>query len=253
MYLPNRASSSAKTLSKIALFGVCVIGTLACVDDVDPYSPSEPFPRSLHSLAPPVIEGETRIAAGDSEVEIDVQPLEFNHSIHAGVQAIDGTTGLDMDCQYCHSGARRSPAAGVPPTQVCWNCHNSIDPAGREALTTLEEYCEPLAGTTACQSETPIPWRRVHDLPDFVTFNHSMHVRANNPGVEVPEGEVDQRVQCQECHGEMQEQTVAHRESNLLMGWCLDCHESHESINENYGTEAELRRAELKDCYTCHK
>jgi hypothetical protein len=246
MHLPNRAYSSAKTLSKISLLGAVVFGTLACVEDVDPYSESEPFPRSLHSLAPPVFEGETRVAAGESEVEIDGQPLAFNHSIHAGVQAVDGTTGLEMDCQYCHSGARRSPAAGVPPTQVCWNCHNSIDPAGREALATLEQYCEPAAGTTDCQGDTPIPWTRVHDLPDFVTFNHSMHVRAN-------ENDQNQRVECQECHGNMEEQTVANRESSLLMGWCLDCHENHESINENYGTDAELRRAELKDCYTCHK
>ena len=98
--------------------------------------------------------------------------------------------------------------------------------------------------------QQPIPWQKVHDLPDFVHFTHKRHVKAG--------------LECQECHGEVQDtMTVAYRVSELTMGWCLNCHESHPSIQENHCAElaegevtcdeAELRRAEIKDCYTCHK
>jgi hypothetical protein len=249
--------------NKILLSGL-VIGTFACVSDTEPYSADEPFPRGLHSLAPPA--GADHVTAGDTTLGevVESQPLEFNHAIHAG-KVDDG--GMEMECTYCHSNARRSPSAGVPATQVCWNCHKSIDasvsvnedrnvkneetgamernPSGKGALEKLVEYCGASLGMPTCTNTEPIPWTKVHDLPDFVHFNHSMHIR---PGVD---GEP--RVDCAECHGAMEEKTVAERESSLLMGWCLDCHKEHPSIDENYGTKSELRRAELKDCYTCHK
>lgn len=246
MRLSTRTFGPVKSLKLQMFAGLLSIGTLGCVDNVDPYSPEEPFPQSLHSLAPPVFEGESRVVAGETAVELDTQPLEFNHAIHAGAVGEGGEGGLGMDCQFCHSGARRSESAGVPPTQVCWNCHVAIDPAGRPALATLEQYCDAPEGSRTCEGDEPIPWVKVHDLPDFVHFDHSAHVRAN-------ENNTDQRVECSECHGAMEEQGVANRESSLLMGWCLDCHENHPSVNENHGAQAELRRAELKDCYTCHK
>ena len=92
-----------------------------------------------------------------------------------------------------------------------------------------------------------VPWIKVHDLPDFVYFSHKRHVKSG--------------VACQECHGEIQaDHTVARRVGELTMGWCLNCHESHPSIDENYCgedkkgcAEAELRRTEIKDCWNCHK
>jgi hypothetical protein len=245
------------------LFGLA-IGTFGCVSDTEPYSADEPFPRGIHSLGPP--SGVDYVASGHTtlgEVVLE-QPLAFNHAIHAGAEE-DG--GMEMECTYCHSNARRSTSAGVPATQVCWNCHKMIDPSvsvnedrnvenaetgamernasGKGALETLAEYCGASMGMPTCTSTEPIPWRRVHDLPDFVHFNHSMHIR---PGVD---GEP--RVECSECHGPMETRTVAERENSLLMGWCLGCHKTHPSVDENYGTKSELRRAELKDCYTCHK
>ncbi|HHO49750.1 MAG TPA: hypothetical protein ENK18_02495, partial [Deltaproteobacteria bacterium] len=106
----------------------------------------------------------------------------------------------------------------------------------------------------------PIPWKKVHDLPDYVHFSHKRHVRGG--------------VDCTECHGQIKLQgeyeivpiandpkartyrkveDVMIREATLQMGWCLGCHQHHPSINENYGDKADLRRAELKDCWTCHK
>jgi hypothetical protein len=107
----------------------------------------------------------------------------------------------------------------------------------------------------------PIAWKKVHDLPDYVHFTHKRHVQAG--------------VDCTECHGQVGLQgqvstwseddghgstkqvtgirNVMVRETSLQMGWCLDCHATHPSIDENYGEQSHLRRAELKDCWTCHK
>ena len=237
---------------------------LGCQTDPEPYSADEAFPKGQHILFPPsdadhVVAGHTTLGEF-----VEEQPLAFNHAIHAGAVE-DG--GMEMECTYCHSTARHSSSAGVPSTQGCWNCHKMIDPSvslnedrnwtnpetdavernasGKEALETLNEYCGTSMGMPTCTSETPIPWTRVHDLPDFVHFNHSMHIRDGADG--------EKRVECEECHGDMAKRTVAERENSLLMGWCLECHQDHPSVDENYGTQSELRRAELKDCYTCHK
>lgn len=188
------------------------------------------FPLDDHSLLPPdKSEGKWRTSVGSFQQPTDEQPLAFNHSIHAGAVA-DG--GMGMDCQYCHSNARKTKHAGVPGVQVCWNCHKMVDPTGRPPLEKLKEYQA---------SGEPIPWVKVHDLPDFVHFDHSRHVQGG--------------VQCTECHADMSKETVAVRKQTMTMemGWCLDCHAEHPSVDTNYGVQAELRRAELKDCYTCHK
>ncbi|MEC7240240.1 MAG: cytochrome c3 family protein [Myxococcota bacterium] len=239
---------------------------LGCQMDPEPYTADEAFPKGQHILFPPA--GADHVTAGHTTLGdpdyIEEQPLMFNHAIHSGAVE-DG--GMGMECTYCHSTARHSASAGIPSTQGCWNCHKQINPAlsmnddrnwtnpetgevernasGKGALETLDEYCGAEMGTPTCVNEDPIPWNRVHDLPDFSHFNHSMHVRLGADG--------EPRVECQECHGAMQEKMVAERVSSLLMGWCLECHQDHPSVDENYGTQSELRRAELKDCYTCHK
>jgi hypothetical protein len=220
----------------LPLFGALV----ACDVDYADSSDSVPFPRDVHSLLPP--EGGDRVAVGVVTSPVDSQPLAFNHAIHAGTVE-DG--GMALDCQYCHSNARKAPGAGVPATQVCWNCHKMVDSTDRPVLEQLAELCGASMGMPACTSENPIPWNRVHDLPDFVHFNHAAHIRRNADG--------EPQVKCQECHGAMETRSVAERENTLLMGWCLQCHKSHPAVNERYGVDAELRRAELKDCYTCHK
>lgn len=229
-----------KGLTREFVAAAVLLFVAGCNVDKADTSDTQPFPREGHSLLPPE-EGE-RLAGGVVEPTLDTQPIEFNHAIHAG-SVEDG--GMGMDCLYCHSNARRSPAAGVPATQVCWNCHKMVDSTDRPALEKLAEYCGASQGMPTCTNSEPIPWNRVHDLPDFVNFNHAAHIRMNADG--------EPQVKCQECHGAMETKTVAERESTLLMGWCLQCHKSHPAVNERYGTDAELRRAELKDCYTCHK
>jgi len=193
----------------------------------------EAFPRELHYLVPPPVPflsdphrsvDTEHVAYGavDPNEELQ-QPIAYSHMLHAGE--------LQISCEYCHSGARRSIHAGVPATSVCMNCHELIPSTGRPELEKLKAYVD---------NDEVIPWIKVHDLPDFVHFSHKRHVQGG--------------VACQECHGEVQEDmTVARRVGELTMGWCLDCHENHPSVNENYGASAELRRAEMKDCWTCHK
>jgi len=150
------------------------------------------------------------------------QPIAFPHDRHVKV--------LGMDCQYCHSNARKGIHAGVPAESVCMGCHMLVDSTDRPELVKLKDYW--------AKGEA-IPWKKVHDLPDYVYFSHKRHAVAG--------------LACQECHGEVQDMTVDKRVASLKMGWCLDCHAQHPSIDQNYGTKAELRRAELKDCWTCHK
>lgn len=164
-----------------------------------------------------------QVAVGEASTEPIQQPIAFPHSLHAGT--------LGMDCQYCHSASRKGIHAGVPPTQLCMGCHANIESKDRPELEKLKAFWADGKGD-------PIPWVKVHDLPDFVYFNHKRHVLGG--------------VQCQECHGQVQEMGVAQRVASLKMGWCLDCHAQHE-LDKSYGTQAELRRSELKDCWTCHK
>jgi hypothetical protein len=133
------------------------------------------------------------------------QPLVFSHRIHAGQQAIP--------CLYCHAYARRGPVAGLPAVERCAGCHATAA-AEKPDVKKLMEYWD---------KREPIPWLRVHDLPDFVRFNHKRHVAA--------------RVECRECHGAVESMEHAVRVSSLEMGWCLDCHR---------------RRQASTDCLVCH-
>jgi hypothetical protein len=202
-----------------------------------------------------------QIAAGRATGWAPPQPIMFSHNLHAGE--------LSIDCQYCHSEARRSIHAGVPPVQACMGCHAQVRKDSPEVQKIHQAWC----GQPECTIEKdalgrpkqdpagkPIEWNRVHDLPDYVNFNHSRHVVAG--------------VNCTECHGQVQLQgefklvpipggpegavmrqvdRVMVREATLQMGFCVDCHATHPSVDQNYGDKAALRRAELKDCWTCHK
>ena len=136
------------------------------------------------------------------------QPINFSHRIHAGENQIP--------CMYCHVQARRSISAGVPSVNKCLGCHAEGAPDS------------PQIPFLACYFETkePIPWIKVHDLPDFVHFTHKRHVQAD--------------IECQTCHGPVETMDVVSREAPLKMGLCLDCHRKNEV---EHGT----------DCWTCHK
>jgi len=194
-----------------------------------------------HDLIPRASDVPMQVAAGVVTGEALDQPLQFPHYTH--------TTVLGMDCQYCHSEARRSKHAGIPSTQTCYGCHNELTGLKAESAEVQKIH-------TSNLNKQPIAWKKVHDAPDFVYFNHRRHITAD--------------VNCTECHGQVPLQgqpnadgtidAVFIRETTLQMGWCLDCHGSHPSITKNYCGEgatedcasASLRRAELKDCWACH-
>lgn len=121
-----------------------------------------------------------------------VQPVYYSHALHAGE--------LGLDCRYCHSTVERAPVAIVPATSVCMNCHQLV---GRD-LETLE-----LVRQSAAE-DRPLRWTRVHDLPDYVRFDHSAHLAAN--------------VGCSSCHGDVAAMEVVTQMEPLSMGWCLECH-----------------------------
>lgn len=134
---------------------------------------------------------------GDNTGFAPEQPFEFNHKKHAGQYKIP--------CMYCHSGAYRSRASVVPSMNVCMNCHKVVatDKPKIQKLTELYQKGE------------AVEWTRVHDLPDFVYFNHERHIAKN--------------VGCEECHGAIEKMTKVRQVQSLKMGWCLDCHRGKDS------------------------
>ena len=120
------------------------------------------------------------------------QPVPYSHALHVGE--------LGLDCRYCHTTVEKSGHAAVPPAQYCMNCHATI----RTDSAVLQPVRE------AFSAGKPLRWKRVHDLPDYVYFNHSAHVTRG--------------VGCEECHGRVDLMEEVYQFAPLTMGWCLDCH-----------------------------
>src|SRR6478752_1648235 len=120
------------------------------------------------------------------------QPVPFSHQHHV--------TGLGIDCRYCHTSVETSSFAGIPPTKTCMNCHSQI----WSTSPTLEPVRE------SFRTGKSIMWTRVNDLPDYVYFNHSIHVAKG--------------VGCESCHGRVDRMPLTWQENSLQMTWCLDCH-----------------------------
>ncbi len=193
-----------------------------------------------------------------------IQPIAFSHKIHAGDNKID--------CQYCHSSAKHSKTSGIPPVSLCMNCHKNISEVAEDTTIELDGVT---LGKTALDKEIqkvydangwdpntlkftgntkPVKWVRVHNLPDFVYYNHSQHVTVAG-------------VKCQKCHGPVEEMDEVYQYSPLTMGWCLDCHKEtkvnlkgndyyakiHKQLAEKYGVE-QVTIAQLggKECGKCH-
>jgi len=125
------------------------------------------------------------------------QPIAFSHKIHAGDN--------EIDCKYCHTGVMKGKSATIPSVNVCWNCHNQI----RSGAITGEGEIAKIV--KAYETNTPIQWVRIHNLPDLAYFNHAQHVNVGGQ-------------ECQTCHGPIQEMDVVRQQSLLTMGWCIDCH-----------------------------
>ena len=121
-----------------------------------------------------------------------VQPVPYSHALHVGQ--------LGLDCRYCHSNVDKSGYANLPTSQTCMNCHNQVKKDSPLLAVVRNSY----------ETGDPVPWVKVHELPDFAYFNHSIHV---NRGVS-----------CVECHGKINEMEVVTHVQPLSMGFCLDCH-----------------------------
>jgi hypothetical protein len=159
-----------------------------------------------------------------SQVGVDqgyepVQPIHYSHRIHAGDNGID--------CKYCHSSARVSKHSGIPSLNICMNCHKSINKGtntgqqegireyGVDYNAEIQKLYKAVGWDETEQSYTgvtePVKWIRIHNLPDFAYFNHSQHVEVAG-------------VQCQTCHGPVEEMEIMYQYSPLTMGWCINCH-----------------------------
>tara|TARA_B100000767_G_scaffold149247_1_gene140588 strand:+ start:1038 stop:2348 length:1311 start_codon:yes stop_codon:yes gene_type:complete len=190
-----------------------------------------------------------------------IQPIHYSHKIHAGANQIE--------CKYCHSSARVSKHSGIPSLNVCMNCHQNIaEYNGEEDLEngyTKEFYTKEIKKLYAAVgwdeenqvytgNSEPVKWIRIHNLPDFVYFNHAQHVMVG-------------KVECQTCHGPVEEMEVMYQYSPLTMGWCINCHREtnikvkdneyytkiHEELSKKYGVE-KLTVAQMGglECGKCH-
>ena len=154
------------------------------------------------------------------------QPIAFPHKVHAGDNKIP--------CLYCHSGARTSRHAGIPAVSVCMNCHSILE----KQTVELQKVKEAVA------LHRSVSWVKVHNLPDFVYFNHSQHVVSG--------------VACQRCHGPVEQMDRVEQVSPLTMGWCLDCHREHANIPtgtfQRVATNLGDRPKPVAglDCVSCH-
>jgi hypothetical protein len=215
------------------------------------------FPRWANSLRPvlavvvlavPVyVIGVFALAASPRTTDVGYapeQPVAYSHALHAGQ--------LGIDCRYCHSTVESAATAAIPPTQTCMNCHATVRTESEKLTPVRLRYEE--GGKF---SGMPVEWVRVHDLPDYVYFNHSAHVRHG--------------VGCVSCHGRVDNMEVVHQAEVLSMGWCLSCHRSCEerlrplgeitdmtwtsadpvvegrALAEQYGVHPST------DCSTCHR
>lgn len=161
---------------------------------------------------------QSAIGLGRQEKYQPEQPIYYSHKVHAGINQVN--------CLYCHGGAMEGKHANIPSVNVCMNCHMAINeykgPAlvkddgteinGTAEIKKLYEYSgwDPAANKYTKPGK-PIEWVKIHSLPDHVYFNHSQHTKAGG-------------VQCQTCHGEIQNMGEVYQFSNLSMGWCINCH-----------------------------
>nr|WP_315219569.1 c-type cytochrome [uncultured Flavobacterium sp.] len=189
-----------------------------------------------------------------------IQPIHYSHKIHAGDN--------EINCKYCHSAARVSKNAGIPSLNICMNCHKNIAEVAETTATPeyskafydgeIQKLYDAVGWDKATQTYTgktqPVKWVRIHNLPDFVYFNHSQHVSVAG-------------VECQTCHGPVEEFEIMKQYSKLTMGWCIDCHRKtdvkmegnayydkiHAELSKKYGVE-KLTAAQMGglECGKCH-
>lgn len=178
------------------------------------------------------------------------QPIKFSHKLHAGQNGIS--------CIYCHSGAEKSKHSNIPSANVCMNCHKYVQegPHGKEEIAKIYKALDYNPDTQVYgPNPKPIQWIRVHNLPDLAYFNHSQHVTVG-------------KIECQTCHGPVQEMEIVKQFSPLTMGWCIHCHQAtevnmagngyytalHEKLTKQYGADVKLTVDKIGglECARCH-
>lgn len=219
--MPQIFHRSTNTISKLSLYGAAFIAAIGGY-------------------------GAYRVNQSPYFTEVNValqQPVPFSHKHHV--------TELGIDCRYCHTTVETSAFAGIPPTQTCMTCHSQI--------WTSAEMLEPVRASY--RTNQSLAWTRVNSVPDFVYFNHSIHVKKG--------------VGCTTCHGPIGEMPLTWRAETLYMRWCLDCHRAPEQyvrrredvFKADYkppSNQLELGRQlvfeynimpvkQMEDCYTCHR
>ncbi|GAB3267726.1 c-type cytochrome [Larkinella harenae] len=174
-------------------------------------------------------------SVGVSQGYAPKQPIAFSHKLHAGQYQIN--------CNYCHTSVYKGKIATIPSANICMNCHGEIK---RESPEIQKIY-------KAIETDTPIEWVRVHNLPDLAYFNHAQHTNVG-------------QVECQTCHGEVEKMEVMEQRSSLTMGWCIDCHRKTEVATKDNayydklvalhkkGSKEPLRVANIGglECSKCH-
>ncbi len=171
-----------------------------------------------------------------------VQPIPFSHEHHVG--------GLGISCEYCHTSVEQSSFAGIPPTHTCMTCHSQIWKESPMLEPVRESY----------RTGTPLEWIRVNDLPDFVYFNHSIHISKG--------------IGCVTCHGHVDQMPLTWKQHTLFMSWCLDCHRAPEkyirpreevlnldwappgdqlTLGRRLVKEYNVQTSRITDCSTCHR
>lgn len=170
------------------------------------------------------------------------QPIKFSHKVHAGDNQID--------CMYCHHNADKSKSAGIPEMNLCMNCHILVREGSHSGKFEIAKIID------AVENKKPVEWVRLHNLPDFVYFSHAIHV-----GVE--------KIDCQKCHGQVQEMDVLTQQTDLSMGWCVNCHRDtdvkfaengyyesfqklHEEMKEGQIKSVKAQDVGANDCVSCH-
>jgi hypothetical protein len=170
------------------------------------------------------------------------QPVPFSHKHHVG--------GLGLDCRFCHTSVDKAQFAGIPPTKTCMTCHSQV--------WVDSPMLEPVRASF--RGDKPLNWTRVHDLPDFAYFNHSIHVAKG--------------VGCTTCHGPVDQMPLMWREASLNMEWCLDCHRHPEKYlrpreqvysvewkpppdqierGKRLVAEYKVRTSQITNCSVCHR
>jgi hypothetical protein len=170
------------------------------------------------------------------------QPVPFSHEHHIA--------GLGIDCRFCHASVENSPFAGLPSTEICMGCHSQIWRDSPMLAPVRDSF----------RTGKPLVWTRVHDLPDFVYFDHSIHLAKG--------------IGCESCHGRVDRMPLMRRAATLQMSWCLDCHEKPErhirerseiyqfdrpprGSADSHGLELVkaygIDRKQMLDCWICHR